>query len=83
MFDWPEASQTSPTSTSLTVSVFLPLTVSVCGAPAGASLSSRTSHLPSSPALVDCERPAIVTVTSSPGSAQPQIGMTASDWATM
>ena len=45
MFDWPEQIQTSPTSTSSNVIVFLPLTVSVCGPPA-ASGSSVTCHLP-------------------------------------
>ena len=71
MFDWPEQSQTSPTSTSSKVIVFLPLTVSVCGPPAGSG-SSVTDHLPSSSALAVLVWPAIVTVTSSPGSAQPQ-----------
>ena len=51
--------------------MFLPLTVSVCGPPAGIG-SSVTGHLPSSPALAVLVWPAIVTVTSSPGSAQPQ-----------
>ena len=50
MFDWPEPSHTSPTSTSLMVRVFFPFTPSVCGPPAG-SLSNRTTHLPSAAAL--------------------------------
>ena len=35
MFDWPEQIQTSPTSTSSNLRVFLPSMVSVCGPPAG------------------------------------------------
>ena len=35
MFDWPEHSQTSPTRMSVTVTVFSPVAVRVCGPPAG------------------------------------------------
>ena len=45
MFDCPEPTQTSPTSTSSRVSVLVPATVSVSGPPA-LSGSSLTSHLP-------------------------------------
>ena len=39
MFDWPEQIQTSPTSTSSTASLFLPVTASVCGPPTGSGSS--------------------------------------------
>ena len=42
MLDWPEQTQTSPTSTSSRVISFLPLTVSLCGPPAG--MGSRAEH---------------------------------------
>ena len=71
MFDWPEQTQTSPTSTSSKVTVFFPLTVIVCGPPAGSG-SSVTDHLPSSPAFAVFDWSAMLTVTSSPGSALPQ-----------
>jgi hypothetical protein len=51
MLDCPEASHTSPTITSLIVSLFFPATVSVCGPPA-LSLSSLTLHFPSAAAVV-------------------------------
>ena len=41
MFDWPEQSQTSPTSTSLKVTVFFPVTVRIIGA--GNALGSASS----------------------------------------
>ena len=71
MFDWPEQIQTSPASTSLKLIVFLPLTVSVYGPPVGSG-SSVTCHLPSGPAVAVLLWSLMVTVTSSPGSAQPQ-----------
>ena len=82
MFDWPEPSQTSPTSTSEKVTVFWPLTVSVCG-PAAASGASFTDHLPSAPAFAVAVWPAIVTVTSSPGAAVPHTGTAVARWSTM
>jgi len=51
MFDCPEASQTSPTSKSLTVSVFAPRAVRVSGSLVALSGSSLTDHLPSAPAF--------------------------------
>src|SRR5258706_484175 len=52
MFDCPDASHTSPMSTSFTVIVFLPFTVSVCDSLDGLSLSSFTIHVPAAPAVV-------------------------------
>ena len=82
MFDWPDASQTSPISTSLMVISLLALTVIVCG-PVAASFSSLSDHLPSAPAFADCFWPAMLTVTASLGSAQPQTGTAPSRWRTM
>ena len=82
MFDWPEQIQTSPASTSLKVRVFLPLTVIVYGPPVGSG-SSITSHFPFGPALAVLPWSLMVTVTSSPGSAQPQTRSFCSRWRTM
>ena len=57
--------------TSSNLTVFLPSMKRVCGPPAGIG-SSVTCHEPSAPALVAWLWPPILTVTSSPGSAQPQ-----------
>ena len=46
MLDWPEASQTSPMSTSVKVTEFLPETVTVSGAVPGAKGGRSTRHLP-------------------------------------
>jgi hypothetical protein len=81
MFDCPDASHTSPTSTSLTVSVFLPDTVSVSASPAGRG-SSFTDQLPARSAVVFFVCLPSVTLTSSPASAQPQTGTAASRWST-
>jgi hypothetical protein len=45
MFDWPEQSQTSPTSRSLMVTVLSPVSVMVKGPPA-VSGSRCTDHVP-------------------------------------
>ena len=74
MLDWPEATQTSPTTTSETVSLFLPATV-ISNGPGAESFRFRASiHLPAASALAVAEMPLSDTVTSSPGSALPQIG---------
>ena len=74
MFDCPDPSHTSPTSTSWIVIVFRPAIV-ICVAPAiGGSGASRTVHLPSAPASADCDCPSSVTVTRSPGVARPHTG---------
>ncbi len=83
MFDWPDASHTSPTRTSLTVSVVPPFTVSVCGSPAASSGSSFNVHWPSASAFVAFDFPAMETVTSSPGAAQPHTATAASLCKTM
>src|SRR4051794_16062982 len=72
ILDWPEHIQTSPTITSWKVIVFLPVTTSSKGPPAGNGFR-RTFHVPSASATVVAVCPAIVTVTLSPGAAQPQI----------
>ena len=72
MFDWPEQIQTSPTSTSSSVIVFLPLIVIVCGPPAGMRVERdlpRAIVAGLGALTLTVQRP---TVTSSPGSAQPQ-----------
>ena len=71
MFDCPEQTQTSPMSTSVKVTVFLPRTVSVCGPPYSRTGSSCTCQEPSAAATTDFDWPAKATVTSSPGSALP------------
>src|SRR4051812_38400914 len=82
MFDWPEPTQTSPTSTLCTVTVVLPATVISYGPPA-LSGPKRTAHRPSAPVVVDSLAPATVTVTFSPGSAQPHTRAFAPCWSTM
>ena len=78
MFDCPDPSQTSPTSTSLIVIGVLPalpVIVIVNGAPAfAASFASFTIHLPSASAVANFVWPAIFTVTFSPASAVPHTG---------
>ena len=61
MLDCPEASQTSPTKTSLTVTVFLPLTVRGTGSLAESG-SSLTLHFPVVSAVTVLVCPAMVTV---------------------
>src|SRR5687768_5115619 len=82
MFDWPEAIQTSPTSTSARRISFFPFTISSCGPPA-AGVASFTCHLPSAPALAVALASPSETVTSSPASAQPQTAASAFCWRTM
>ena len=79
MLDWPEACQTSPTSTFLMVMTFFPLTVSSTDPP-GLSGSSLTAHFPSLSATVDLRLPPISTLIFSPGSALPQIGTAICAW---
>src|SRR4051812_48077600 len=52
MFDWPEPTQTSPTRTSVSSMVLLPLTVMVCGLALAVKAGSDTFQLPLSSALV-------------------------------
>jgi hypothetical protein len=82
MFDWPEHTHTSPTSTSLNVSVFFPATVISIGAPASIA-SSVTRHLPCASATAAASRPPAFTATASPGSAVPQTGTFVPRWSTM
>jgi hypothetical protein len=77
MFDWPEQTQTSPTSTSRTVMVFSPATVISSGPPADSG-SSDTRQRPLASAVVEALRPPISTLTCSPGAAVPQTGTEAS-----
>ena len=51
MFDWPEQTQTSPTSTSFSSRWLVPRIVSVAGLAFAGSGASFTVHLPSAPAL--------------------------------
>ena len=73
ILDWPEHSHTSPSSTLLTVTVFLPFRVSVNGPPAGRG-ARLTRQCPSVPATVETDCVPSVTVTFSDGSAVPQTG---------
>ena len=76
MFDCPEQYQTSPTSTSLNVIVFdLPETVISIGVELVLSPSRLTSHFPRASAVAFPVIEPVFTVTVSPGSAQPQIGV--------
>jgi hypothetical protein len=82
MFDWPEPSHTSPTSTSLTSMLFVPFTVRASPS-ATCSGSSFTCHLPCASAVVVFDCPAMATLMVSPGEAVPQIGAALSRWSTM
>src|ERR1035438_10391628 len=79
MFDWPDPSHTSPTSTSLmTIGTpgappFLPVIVIVKGPP-DFSFANRTIHVPVASAVADFVWPLNFTVIFSPGSAVPQMG---------
>jgi len=71
MFDWPEHIHTSPTRTSVTSRVVVPVTLIVCGAALAGAAGSFTDHFPSVPAFVVCVVPAKVTVIPVPGVSQP------------
>src|SRR4051812_41095087 len=84
MFDWPEASQTSPMRTSFIVMALLvPFTVRACGSDEASSFSSRSVHLPEASALTVFDWPERVIVTGSLGSAQPQTAVAESACRTM
>ena len=77
MFDWPDPSHTSPTSTSFTTigasPALLPAIV-ISNGPPDFSLVRRTIHLPVASAVADLVWPLNLIVTFSAGSAVPQIG---------
>ena len=73
MLDWPEATQTSPITTSESVSLFFPATVISNGPGAESSRFRASIHLPAASALAVAAMPLSDTVTSSPGSPLPQI----------
>ena len=84
MFDWPEASQTSPTSTSsMTMALRSPRTVNIAGVALAWRRSSSTCQRPVSPARMRLDCAPIVTLTSSPGAAQPHSGTLAARCSTM
>ena len=83
MFDCPEQIQTSPTSTSLNVTVFFPFTVTVTGVALPGNGVSSTRHFPLSSAWACVFSEPTVTVTASPGSAVPQTGSFAPSCSTM
>src|SRR5947208_7506899 len=83
MFDWPEHTHTSPTSTSLTASSFFPFTVSCAGWLLAVSGGSLAVHLPEPSAVALAVCPPRVTVTSSLASALPQTGTGMPCWRTM
>ena len=74
MFDWPEPIHTSPMRMSSSSILFLPLTVMRWALPSALTAGSTTFQLPLASALVVAVASSSFTVTSSPGSAQPQIG---------
>ena len=80
MFDWPEASHTSPISTSCTLT--LPA-FSTCGSAFAGMGSSFTIHLPPASAFAVFFCPANSTTTSSPDAALPQTGTALSRCSTM
>ena len=82
MFDCPEPTHTSPTSTSLIVTVLAPLTTISCGPPAFSG-SRVTFHLPPLSAAAVCFWPQMATVTFSSAAAVPQTGTRISRWITM
>ena len=71
MLDWPLQTQTSPTTTSLRLSLFLPLTVMTAESAQAFMASSLTHQAPSLSAVADLVWPAKATVTFSSGSAVP------------
>ena len=83
MFDWPAASQTSPTSTSLIAILFLPWIVSTLGSEEASSGSRVTIHFLSAPGVAFLTWPPNSTVTSSPESAQPHTGVGTPRWRTI
>src|SRR4051812_14642707 len=83
MFDCPEHTHTSPTSTSLTVSVFLPFTVSAAGLALAGIAGSFAVHLPEPSALALAVWSPKVTVTGSFASAVPHTGTAMPCWRTM
>ncbi len=83
MLDWPEPIHTSPTSTSVSSTLFLPRTVSVWPLLLASKAGRTTFQLPLSSAFVLAVLPPNSTVTSSPASAQPQMGSGLSRWRTM
>ena len=83
IFDCPEQSQTSPTTTLVNVRVFSPLTTRLSPTELALSVGSRTSHLPSAPAVVSALRLPKETVIFSPAFAKPQTGTGMPCWSTM
>lgn len=81
MLDCPEQSQTSPTSTSRTVTVLRPVNVRVRPAADAASGARSTRKRPSL-ATVSTFCPANSTVTFSPSEAVPHTGSITSRWST-
>ena len=74
MLDWPDASQTSPTSMFFNTSLFRPvMTISRGSAEAVIGLSVAV-HSPLASAVASIFWPANSTVTSSPGLAVPYMG---------
>ena len=51
MFDWPEASQTSPTTISLSVTVLFPATTSSAGSAEAGTAARETIQRPSAPVV--------------------------------
>ena len=71
MFDWPEQSQTSPTTTFSNLRALVPLTVISEGVLDALSGSRVTLHRPSAPAVQRLLWPLKPTTIFSPGAAEP------------
>ena len=83
MFDWPEPIHTSPMRMSSSSILFFPLMVMVWALPSAFTAGSTTFQLPWASALAVAVASSSLTVTSSPGAAQPQIGNGRSRCSTM
>ena len=84
MFDCPEASQTSPTSTSCSLTVVFPSEIVIVRGSKLASMGSSLSiHEPSSPTVVRTFCPANLTLTFLPGIPLPQMAAGSPCWRTM
>ena len=83
MFDWPEQTHTSPTTTFVILIVFALETVISDGSARAGPAGSVAVHLPSSFARAFAVLPSKETVTSAPGSVQPQTGTGVPRWRTM
>ncbi|MDR2674151.1 MAG: hypothetical protein LBC18_04600 [Opitutaceae bacterium] len=83
MLDCPAQIHTSPTRTSVIVTVFVPRMIIVRDSGLAVPGLNRACHLPSAPAMTFVFSPANSMPTALPGSSQPQIGFSWFCWSTM